>query len=308
MITKLVSSKSVIAKVIADLDLKDDNLRITDLRHWIGEAIEKIGSPQQLIHKVSGIEDEPILTLSNHQVALPTNLYKLEQVAYSPNENGPWYSMRKATGSFDVWGEETGATTPEMLIPDEALIVLVKTLYNIVSDIDAYAKLNSDPNIRTTLTALVNAGTYVIPGYKSGFLKTNISDDYQYTTKPGYIMTNVPDGYLKLSYYAIPRDSDYYPLVPETQSYFEACYWYIVMKLKYPEYLRGTLNRQTYYDMKNSWNYYCKQAYGDAMMPSSDDMESLKNNWLRIIPVQDEHDSFYSTIGEKQRIYNAAYE
>ena len=30
MITKLVSSKSVIAKVIADLDLKDDNLRITD--------------------------------------------------------------------------------------------------------------------------------------------------------------------------------------------------------------------------------------------------------------------------------------
>ena len=82
MITKLVSSKSVIAKVIADLDLKDDNLRITDMFHWIGEAIEKIGSPQQLIHKVSGIEDEPILTLSNHQVALPTNLYKLEQVAY----------------------------------------------------------------------------------------------------------------------------------------------------------------------------------------------------------------------------------
>ena len=308
MIAKLVSSKSVIAKVIADLDLKDDNLRITDMLHWMGEAIEKIGSPQQLIHKVSGINDEPILTISNHQVAMPDGLYRLEQISYSTQSNGPWSAMRKATGSFDVWGVETDSTTPEMLIPDSALIILVKMLYNIITDEDAYAKLNSDANIRTTLSNLINKGTYTIPGYTSAFKDTNISTDYQYTTKPGYILTNVPDGYLKLSYYAIPRDADYYPLIPETQSYFEALYWYIVMKLKYPEYLGGRLNREIYYDIKRSWNYYCKQAYGDAMMPNTDDMESIKNNWLRIVPVQDEHDSFYSTIGEKQRIYNAAYE
>jgi len=308
MIAKLVSSKSVIAKVIADLDLKDDNLRITDMLHWMGEAIEKIGSPQQLIHKVSGINDEPILTISNHQVAMPDDLYRLEQITYSTQPNGSWSAMRKATGSFDVWGTETNSTTPEMLIPDSALIVLVKMLYNIITDEEAYAKLNSDANIRTTLSNLVNKGTYVIPGYTPAFEDTNISTDYQYTTKPGYIMTNIPTGYLKLSYYAIPRDLEYYPLIPETQSYFEALYWYIVMKLKYPEYLGGRLNREIYYDIKRSWNYYCKQAYGDAMMPNADDMESLKNNWLRIVPVQDEHDSFYSTVGQKQQIYNAMYE
>ena len=308
MVAKLVSSKSVIAKVIADLDLKDDNLRITDMLHWIGEAVEKIGAPQQLIHSVSGIDNIPILTLTNHQVAMPTDLYRLEQITYSPSENGPWTSMRKATGSFDVWGIESNETTPSMLIPDAALIVLVKILYNIITDADAYIKLNSDPSIRTTLSVLVNNGTYNIPGYKRGFMKTNVSCDLQYTTKPGYIMTNVPSGYLKISYYAIPRDEDYYPLVPETQSYFEALYWYIVMKLKYPEYLGGRLNRQTYYDMKTSWNYYCKQAYGETMMPSSDDMESIKNNWIRLVPVQDEHDTFYSNLGQKQEVYNAMYE
>lgn len=308
MVAKLVSSKSVIAKVIADLDLKDDNLRITDMLHWIGEAVEKIGAPQQLIHNVSGVNDIPLLTLSNHQVAMPNNLYRLEQVAYSPNENGPWSSVRKATGSFDVWGIENDETTPEMLIPDSALIVLVKILYNIITDADAYVKLNSDPSIRTTLSVLVNNGTYNVPGYKRGFMNTNLSCDLQYTTKPGYIMTNVPSGYLKISYYAIPRDEDYYPLIPETQSYFEALYWYVVMKLKYPEYLGGRLNRQTYYDMKTSWNYYCKQAYGEIMMPTTDDMESIKNNWVRLVPIQDEHDTFYSNLGQKQEVYNAMYE
>nr|DAW56995.1 MAG TPA: hypothetical protein [Crassvirales sp.] len=28
-------------------------------------------------------------------------------------------------------------------------------------------------------------------------------------------------------------------------------------------------------EMKTSWNYYCKQAYGEAMMPSTDEMSSI---------------------------------
>ena len=33
---KLISSKAVLAKIIADLDLKEDEIRITDVREWIG--------------------------------------------------------------------------------------------------------------------------------------------------------------------------------------------------------------------------------------------------------------------------------
>ncbi len=39
---KLISSKAVLAKIIADLDLKEDEIRITDVREWIGEAMENI--------------------------------------------------------------------------------------------------------------------------------------------------------------------------------------------------------------------------------------------------------------------------
>lgn len=46
MINKLVSSKAVIAKVIADLNLDESELRISDVRQWIADAMEEIGAVQ----------------------------------------------------------------------------------------------------------------------------------------------------------------------------------------------------------------------------------------------------------------------
>jgi hypothetical protein len=40
----MISSKAIIAKIIADLDLKEDEVKITDIREYIGEAMEKIGA------------------------------------------------------------------------------------------------------------------------------------------------------------------------------------------------------------------------------------------------------------------------
>jgi len=45
MIYKYTKCESVIAKIMADLDLAETKLRITDIREWIFEAIEKIGAP-----------------------------------------------------------------------------------------------------------------------------------------------------------------------------------------------------------------------------------------------------------------------
>ena len=49
---RMISSASVVAKVIADLDLREDEIRITDIREWIMESILKIGAIQQFEHKV----------------------------------------------------------------------------------------------------------------------------------------------------------------------------------------------------------------------------------------------------------------
>ena len=77
MIYKMVSSKAVVAKIIADLNLREDKIKITDISEWVSEAMEKIGAVTQLDNKTAVIE------LKNYQAKLPCDLYRLKFVAYA---------------------------------------------------------------------------------------------------------------------------------------------------------------------------------------------------------------------------------
>ena len=295
---KLVSSKAVIAKVIADLDLKEDEIKITDVREWIGEAMEKIGAIQQLEHKVENI---PVI---GYQAKLPCDLYRLNQVAFSFENSCGWLPMRKVTNSFGVY-TKCDKCDPNMIIGDNALIPLVKNLYNLVDDRAALDIINPDPNVKKTLSALVNQ--YTIPSMNGRLIVGNpasLNGSLQYSTKPGYITVNVPCGWVKISYHAIITDEDSMPMIPDSPSYFEAIFWYVAMKLSYPKYLKGQLTQNIYYDMKNSWNFYRRQAYAEAMLPGPDEIESIKNDWHKLYTEFDDHDTFFATTGDEQIIYN----
>lgn len=295
---KLVSSKAVIAKVIADLDLKEDEIKITDVREWIGEAMEKIGAIQQLEHKVENI---PVI---GYQAKLPCDLYRLNQVAFSFENSCGWLPMRKVTNSFGVY-TKCDKCDPNMIIGDNALIPLVKNLYNLIDDRAALDIINSDPNVKKTLSALVNQ--YTIPSVNGRLIVGNpasLNGSLQYSTKPSYITVNVPCGWVKISYHAIITDEDSMPMIPDNPSYFEAIFWYVAMKLSYPKYLKGQLTQNIYYDMKNSWNFYRRQAYAEAMLPGPDEIESIKNDWHKLYTEFDDHDTFFATTGDEQIIYN----
>lgn len=294
----MISSKAVIAKIIADLDLKEDEVKITDIREYIGEAMEKIGAIQQLEHKVENI---PVI---GYQAKLPCDLYRLNQVAFSFENSCGWLPMRKVTNSFGVY-TKCDKCDPNMIIGDNALIPLVKNLYNLIDDRSALDIINSDPNVKKTLSALVNQ--YTIPSVNGRLIVGNpasLNGSLQYSTKPGYITVNVPCGWVKISYHAIITDEDSMPMIPDSPSYFEAIFWYVAMKLSYPKYLKGQLNQNIYYDMKNSWNFYRRQAYAEAMMPGVDEIESIKNDWHKLYTEFDDHDTFFATTGDEQIIYN----
>jgi hypothetical protein len=50
---RMISAKTVIGKVIADLDLKESEIRISDIKEYILEGMLKIGAIQQYEHKVA---------------------------------------------------------------------------------------------------------------------------------------------------------------------------------------------------------------------------------------------------------------
>lgn len=301
---RMISSNTVIAKVIADLQLQESDIRITDMREWCMEAILKIGAIQQYEHKVA------ILPIECHQVALPCDLYKLGQVAFSFCNGGGWLPMRKATSSFGVFHDRECSNEPCMLIPDTAMFPLVKNMFNLNTDREALDKLNEDTNLRQTLSILLNQWTVgtvngkFVPGVVDHRDGTMFSNELQYTTKPGYINTCMPRGFVKISYYAIYTDEDSMPMIPDLESYKEAIYWYVTMKLMYPKKLKGQISQGDYYDIRNSYNFYRKQAYAEAMMPTVDDLETISNIYTKLYPEINDHNIFFSTSGDEQNIYN----
>ena len=291
MINNYVTSKSVIAKVLADNALDEKDIKITDMKEWLSEAMEKIGSVNQLEHIVTDLK------IDHNQVKMPCDLYRLDQVGLSIN--GTVLPMRKTTNSFSVYYTQQ-LNKINMLIQNEKLIPLVKKLCSVSTDNEALELLNKDNGIKETLNALLNqytVGNQFIANQK--YLL-----DLQYDVKPGYIICNIPSGVLKISYYRVITDDEGMPMIPDLTSYGEALYWYITMKMFYPKYLNGTLNREIYYDMKRSWAFYRKQAYAESLMPTTDELESIKNDWNKLLPEINDHDNFFEGTGQQQYIYN----
>lgn len=299
MIYNMVSSKSVVAKIIADLDLKEQDFKIADIREYIGEAMEKIGSIAQLDHRIA------VIPYSNYQAKLPCDLYRLNSVAFSLGGDN-WIPMTKSTNTFSVFKQtkccsecndccDCSSNQKDMLITTDKMLPIVKNLYNLTDDKEALNIINDNPVAQKTISALINNYTF-----ENQFNSNRLT----YDVKPGFIYTSIPEGVLKVSYHAIHTDDEGMPVIPDNPSYFEAIYWYVAMKLYYVKYLKGQLPQHVYYDMKRSWNFYRKQAYAESLMPNTDELETISNTWNKLYPEINEHDTFYEYVGDKQRIYN----
>lgn len=303
MVYKLVSIKRVIAKVFSDLDLQEGTHRISDMIEWASEGVKKIGGFPALSTKITGKGGLPLLSITDYQAKLPCDLTSINQVAYSESESGPYYPMIHATGSFDAAPpSEVVASDIDNVVPESPIVSLAMSLYGDTYS-EALVRLNSQPAIREQLVALLLRST---SGINDRTDNSTLSSPYTYVVLPGsgYIKTNFRSGYLMISYQAVPVDSEGYPMIPDDESFEEALYWYINMKLTYPEWKAGRVRDAVYYDTRNSWNFYRKQAYAHAMMPNVDQLEAIKNAWVRLVPQINEHDTFFSHLGERQVIHN----
>ena len=296
---------------MADLDLSENNARITDIKEWIFEAVDKIGAPTQYEMVESGVGCEPILEICDRQVPLPKGLQFLDGVAYSPNPDGPWYPMRKDTGLFHKLGPH-------------------KHCLKWTSDADACCQHemphkyhvpcihNHEHEGFIEAPTEMNAQVYAKNGMKyidTMFPKGVPYKDCSYFVKPGWIVTSMPKGYIKLAYKRIMLDEKGYPVIPDVPSYIEAVYWYVVMKLQFPKFLKSSMvgkqrinaeaNKYNY--VQQQWHFYRKQAYAECMMPDAGEMRAIKNDWTKLIPDWDSDDTFFTHQGDRQNIINDYY-
>lgn len=284
MIYKYTKCESVIAKIMADSDMSEKNIRITDIREWIFEAVEKIGAPVQYVQRESGQDGVPVFEIHDRQIPIPDDLESLQSVAYSSNGSN-WVQARKDESSFKV---PTNITHRQHYIPKQPPV---------------------QPAIvhRSQLLG-INGSTALLDAIQN----RNVMEP-TYWIKPGWIVLNKEKGFVKLSYKAIATDERGYPLIPDTASYQEAIYWYVMLKLNFPKFLKGQLggrlkfNMATYSYIQRQWNYYRDKAYAEAMMPNEGEMLSIKNEWTKLIPDWSADENLFKETGQKQLNFNDYY-
>lgn len=291
MIYNFTKCESVIAKIMADLDASESKQRTSDIKEWIFEAIEKIGAPMQYIKLQSGQNDVPVFKIQDYQIPIPEGLVHLDGIAYSLSQNGPWTPASTQSCIFNKGGNNhnTYCVQPQQVKEEEySLYKFPTTQHQMV--------------VNNNKIFLSTQGTTVV------------EEKPEYFIKPGWIVFNKKNGYAKLAYKAILKDERGYPMIPDLESYKEAIYWYVTMKLNFAKFLKGKLggklksaNQTIYFYLQQQWNFYRNQAYAEAMMPTADDMQNIKNDWNKLIPDLDADDTFFDFANNRQITYNDYY-
>ena len=312
MIYNYTKCESVIAKIMADLDSSEVRQRTSDIREWIFEAVDKIGAPMQYISKESGADDVPVFPIQDNQIPMPSDLVVLDGVAYSNNPKGPWVPVQPTSKTFKeprrhhhmekAMVMETPAHDPENYAIDDRIEL------HLPHQPMRHKMMTSQSQFYT-----MNTMKYI----DTMFGKDRLHEKPEYFIKPGWMVFNRPKGFVKLAYKAIATDERGYPLIPDLESYREAIYWYVVMKLTFPKFISGKIGgnskyamkyaRDTYFYTQQQWNFYRNQAYAEAMMPTAGDMENIKNEWNRLIPEIEASDTFFKDINSRDHIYNDYY-
>ena len=283
-IYKTISSKAVIRKIFRDLKPSKDNW-IDDAIEWMGEALEHIGASSQLLQK------QCVLTITDHKVLLPTDLYYINQVAVNNN-------VTLGTSSeVDTLTEKIKQAQDDGLEYSDTASVLHQINSRLVIVENIYFKNE------TELQPLqYGASTFHKSMHCTGCVNENTHYEETYIIDNGYIKTSFVSGKICLSYMAFPTDEECYPLVPADISYQEAMFWYIYKKilLSSPQFKNNGID---YSFAEQQWKYYCTQARNAATFPDIDRYESFMNQWVRMIPDINRHDSAFENLNTREDLY-----
>tara|TARA_R110002167_G_scaffold37243_4_gene116825 strand:- start:466 stop:1350 length:885 start_codon:yes stop_codon:yes gene_type:complete len=285
---KTISSKEIIRKIFRDLKPSDDNW-VDDAIEWIGEALEHIGSASQLVQK------QCILTVDNHKVLLPADLYYINQVAInnsvslaSSSELDTLTTKVKELKAAIVDAQANSleySDTSSVLHEINSRIVILENVYF------------SDGNRLQPLQ--YGASNFHRSMHCEGCVNESANYEDTYIIDDGYIKTSFVSGKICLSYMAFPTDDDCYPLVPDDISFKEAMFWYIYKKILLfnPTF---KVNGIKYDFAENQWKYYCTQARNSANYPDIDRYESFMNQWVRLIPSLNRHDLGFEQMNTRE--------
>lgn len=129
------------------------------------------------------------------------------------------------------------------------------------------------------------------------------NSDYTYKLTGNYIFTSFEVGQVEMSYYAVPTDDYGRPLVPDDEKVIRCVQDYIADKLAFKAYLRGEMDERKYRTIEEKLLWSMPSATTRMRTPTIDEMESIKNSWVRLIPKINQHSAGFVYSGQQEQRY-----
>lgn len=260
MILNYVSANSVIAKIVRDTGVEQSDI-LPDILEWLAEAMDHMQIQLELYptHKD--------LTLNFHAAKIPKGCARLLAVSfcgfrlrYRNRDNDPRAKVRVINGV-------DSARNPNSVFETDPMAVEVNPV--------------QDKARRWPYPYAVNQ----MPWHEEAW----------YQVKGGHIWTSFPKGQVTLHYETAPLDDNEIPLVPDNMSFKEAVYYHVRGKMvaagkyKDPVY--------TMRDILGLYDQYASKAIEEITYPSPDQMESMIDTWVRLIPSNEYFKNFSDPVG-----------
>lgn len=131
---------------------------------------------------------------------------------------------------------------------------------------------------------------------------TPIGSNLHYIINDGFIFTDFKEGELEIAYEAFPVDNEGYPMIPDDERYLKAVESYIIERIARRLWLQDKINDFKYKALEQDWLFYVNSAKNKAQMPSIDEMESLKNQLVRLISHPDRYRNQFAELGNGEQI------
>ena len=283
---KYISLNSIMEQVYADNGYQFE-LPWVDIMMWTEEALNLIGHPRQYIRKVTGHKENPNLDIKNYRAQLPCDFHSLEQVAV----NG-------------MPAEYSGNTFHHLL---DGACCGIEGFANLAAHVQEQnwgelVKVTNDDG--TSSYEQRNDSLSNTEGGIMSFDMTGAMDSEMgpitFDLNNNNITLSVKEGKVCMAYLAIPTDEEGLPLIPEDTSYQLAVKKYLTMKVDYIAWRRGTLQQAVFEHSQQEWMWYVGQAGNKAKMPNIDQLETIKNQTMRLLPNVNAHETFFKTQGSPE--------
>lgn len=130
---------------------------------------------------------------------------------------------------------------------------------------------------------------------------------YTYKLDGQFIFSDFEMGYIEVAYEGFPLDDRGLPLVPDDPKFLQALKYHIIFRCDWINWranpaspgLKAVVN-----DSEQRRDFYVAAARNKAHIPNLDEMEAIKNQWIRSIPKINEHANGFKTLGTQEQRYN----